>query len=105
MVRETVGILLFGIGNVGKGLSGEDGGSEGEGRQVFSYISKIRSFYFLTIRKDDPENKLLMGLSFLRPHEIAGKTYESIGRCVIGKVIIKMIFVYLYLIKQMHHRI
>ncbi len=74
------------LGNVGKGLSGEDGGSEGEGRQVFSYISKIRSFYFLTIRKDDPENKLLMGLSFLRPHEIAGKTYESIGRWgVIGK--------------------
>ena len=27
-----------------------------------------------------------MGLSFLRPHEIAGKTYESIGRWgVIGK--------------------
>ena len=46
MVRETVGILLFGIWKWGKGLSGEDGGSEGEGRQVFSYISKIRSFYF-----------------------------------------------------------
>ena len=68
------------LGNIGKGSSGEDGGSEGEGRQVFSYVSKIRSFFFLTIRKDDPNNKLLMGLSFLSPHEIAGKSYEGIGR-------------------------
>lgn len=59
--------------------SGASGGRWGLGKLVFSSASKIRSFFGLTIRSEDPANPLLMGQAVLATHKLNGRRYAPHG--------------------------
>jgi len=59
--------------------SGTANGRWGLGKLVFSSSSKIRTFFGLTIRHDDPAQPLLMGEAVLMTHEIASETCAPYG--------------------------
>lgn len=63
-------------GQSGKGESNL--GRWGIGKQVFVEASSIRSIFGLTVRADDGK-KLLMGMSVLRHHEVAGVPHKPDG--------------------------
>lgn len=56
-------------------------GRWGLGKLVFSSASRVRSFFGLTVRHDDPKVALLMGQAVLTHHRLArdGKDYDSHG--------------------------
>lgn len=59
--------------------SGGDGGRWGLGKLVFSSSSRIRTFFGLTIRHDDPQRTpLLMGQTLIGTHEINGETFDGV---------------------------
>lgn len=60
------------------GKTGKERGRWGLGKTTFHAASKIRSFWGLTIRKDD-KRKLLMGKSLLKTHKINSKTFTYNG--------------------------
>lgn len=65
----------------GEGTSfkkGKRGGRWGLGKTTFHLVSKIRSFWGLTVRHDD-RKELLMGKSLLRTHRIGGKIFNYAG--------------------------
>lgn len=55
-----------------------DRGRWGLGKFVFPRCSRIRSFFALTVRHDDQE-RLLVGQSILRSHQVKGKSYTPDG--------------------------
>jgi hypothetical protein len=59
--------------------SGAANGRWGLGKLVFSSSSKIRTFFGLTIRYDDPAQPLLMGEAVLMTHDIEGETCAPYG--------------------------
>jgi hypothetical protein len=59
--------------------TGASNGRWGLGKLVFSSSSKIRTFFGLTIRQDDPDKALLMGESVLMTHDISGETCSPYG--------------------------
>jgi hypothetical protein len=59
--------------------TGASNGRWGLGKLVFSSSSKIRTFFGLTIRHDDPDKALLMGKSVLMTHDILGETCSPYG--------------------------
>ncbi len=62
----------------GSHKSGSKGGSWGLGKLAYPATSTARTFFGVTVRKDDPQ-ALLMGQTVLRHHEIAGKQYVPFG--------------------------
>lgn len=66
------------VGQSHKGA--EKAGSWGLGKIVFPASSRIRTFFGLTIRHDDPnKTPLLMGQTLLRYHDIGDKRYDPLG--------------------------
>lgn len=62
--------------------SGTESGRWGLGKLVFSSVSKIRTFFGLTIRHNDPDisrQQLLMGQTVLSTHRIGKKKYAPHG--------------------------
>ena len=60
------------------GKTGKERGRWGLGKTTFHVASKIRSFWGLTVRRDD-NRKLLMGKALLKTHKISSDTYTSNG--------------------------
>lgn len=60
------------------GKTGKDRGRWGLGKTTFHVASKIRSFWGLTVRRND-NRKLLMGKALLKTHKIDSATYTSNG--------------------------
>lgn len=60
------------------GKTGKDRGRWGLGKTTFHVASKIRSFWGLTVRRND-NRKLLMGKALLKTHKIDSETYTSNG--------------------------
>lgn len=60
------------------GKTGKERGRWGLGKTTFHVASKIRSFWGLTVRRDD-NRKLLMGKALLKTHKIDSATYTSNG--------------------------
>jgi hypothetical protein len=60
------------------GKSGKDRGRWGLGKTTFHVASRIRSFWGLTVRRND-NRKLLMGKALLKTHKIDSATYTSNG--------------------------
>jgi hypothetical protein len=60
------------------GKTGKDRGRWGLGKTTFHVASKIRSFWGLTVRRND-NRKLLMGKALLKTHKINSATYTSNG--------------------------
>ena len=59
--------------------SGTSGGRHGLGKLVLSLSSRIRTFFGLTIRADDPGVVLLMGEAVLSNHKIGNQRYVPYG--------------------------
>jgi hypothetical protein len=61
--------------------AGRQLGRWGLGKLVFSSASRVRCFFGLTLRHDDPDNALLMGQAVLTHHRLPrdGKDYDSHG--------------------------
>lgn len=60
--------------------AGDKAGSWGLGKIVFPASSRVRSFFGLTIRHDDPDRRaLLMGQSLLRYHDIGLERFDPLG--------------------------
>ena len=59
--------------------SGTSNGRWGLGKLVFSSASKIRTFFGLTIRHDDPDQPLLMGEAVLTTHPLGDKKFVPYG--------------------------
>lgn len=60
--------------------SGNKGGRHGLGKSTMSDASKLRLFYGVTVREEDPaRHVLLQGQISLRPHRSGGKVYGSYG--------------------------
>jgi hypothetical protein len=68
-------------GRSGKG--GSDGGRWGVGKHVFADVSRIRTFWGLTVRKNDNQ-KLLMGCAVLSSHIIGNDSYTPDGYFGLG---------------------
>lgn len=60
------------------GKTGKDRGRWGLGKTTFHVASRIRSYWGLTVRRDD-NRKLLMGKALLKTHKIDSGTYTSNG--------------------------
>ncbi len=60
------------------GKTGKERGRWGLGKTTFHVASKIRSFWGLTVRRDD-SRKLLMGKALLKTHKIDSETFNSNG--------------------------
>lgn len=60
------------------GKSGSERGRWGLGKTVFSAVSKINTFFGLTVRKSD-QHALLMGQSVLKIHSIEHRSYMPYG--------------------------
>lgn len=60
------------------GKTGKERGRWGLGKTTFHVASQIRSFWGLTVRRDD-NRKLLMGKALLKTHKIDSATYTSNG--------------------------
>lgn len=60
------------------GKTGKERGRWGLGKTTFHVASKIRSFWGLTVRRNDGR-KLLMGKALLKTHKIDSVTYTSNG--------------------------
>jgi hypothetical protein len=60
--------------------SGDQGGRHGLGKSTMSSASKLRLFYGVTVRNDDPDRHvLLQGQISLRPHRSGDKVYGEYG--------------------------
>ncbi len=60
------------------GKSGSERGRWGLGKTVFSAVSKINTFFGLTVRESD-QRSLLMGQSVLKIHTVEDKSYMPYG--------------------------
>lgn len=58
---------------------GTSNGRWGLGKLVFSAASRIRTFFGLTIRFDDPSQPLLMGEAVLKTHSHDGQKFDPYG--------------------------
>lgn len=80
--RETMGKkndFFYFWRNVGRAVEGTTArGRWGLGKTVFQAVSRINSFFGLTIRKSD-SRKLLMGQSVLKIHWVDGTRYAPYG--------------------------
>lgn len=58
--------------------SGRSGGRWGLGKTTFHLVSQIRTFWGITMRRDD-NRTLLMGKTLLKPHEIGHDVFDYAG--------------------------
>ncbi|HOQ66982.1 MAG TPA: hypothetical protein PLY82_13705 [Methanosarcina thermophila] len=58
--------------------SGRLGGRWGLGKTTFHLVSQIRTFWGLTVRRDD-NRKLLMGKALLKPHQMNSEVFDYAG--------------------------